>query len=100
MHRYMRNNCRTALYYNMKTSPNTNPNPNLYLKKKHAQSAELRIRKLYPLQIGKTFLSDKRRYPGYDTKLHLIVQFPLWRFGECELSLHCHYSQVHSEKKW
>ena len=34
-------------------------------------------------------------YPGYDTKLHLIVRFQSWISGR--VPSHCHYSQVHSD---
>ena len=35
--------------------------------------------------------------PGYHTKLHMMVRLQSWSFGECGVSFHCHYSQVHSE---
>ena len=36
----------------------------------------------------------KKRCPMYE--LHLIVIFYFWRSGKSGVSLHCHYSQVHS----
>ena len=33
--------------------------------------------------------------PGYDTKLYLMVGLQLRAFGECKVSFHCHYYQVH-----
>ena len=38
--------------------------------------------------------------PGYDTKLHMMAMFHFWRFGECRIPLHWHYSQVHSDLVW
>ena len=33
--------------------------------------------------------------PGYDIKQHVMVRLQFWSFEECEIRLHCHYSQVH-----
>ena len=41
---------------------------------------------------------DKWR-PGYDIKLNLTVRIQFWRFGKCEIPLHCYYSQAHSESE-
>ena len=36
-----------------------------------------------------------------DTTLnHLMVRLQPWRFRECGVPLHCHYSQVHSNSEW
>ena len=45
-------------------------------------------------------LPQKKECPGYNTKLHLVVRFQLWRSGECRVCIHCHYSQIHSEPDW
>ena len=37
---------------------------------------------------------------AYDTKLHLMVRFQSWRFGEGRVALHYHYSQVHITLEW
>ena len=39
----------------------------------------------------------KKRCPEYDTKLNLMLRLQFWRFEECRITLHCHYSQVHSD---
>ena len=52
----------------------------------------------YSLLRSKTL--PQKRYPGYSTKLHLIVRFLFWSFRECRVPLHCHYSQVHSDSEW
>ena len=57
--------------------------------------ASLRICWLYPLQRGK--ITQKKRCPGYDTKLHLVVRFQFWWYKFCEVLLHCHYSQENSD---
>ena len=36
--------------------------------------------------------SPKKRCPGYDTKLHLIIRFQFWSSGKCEVPHHCCYS--------
>ena len=36
-------------------------------------------------------------YPGYDSKLLLLVKLQFWSFVEWGVLLHCHYSQVHSD---
>ena len=35
--------------------------------------------------------------PVYDTKLHPVVKFRIWDLVEWWVSLHCHYSRVHSD---
>ena len=50
------------------------------------------------LQNGKTPL-QLNKYPGYDTKLHLMVRLQSLSFEKYEVSLHCHYSQVHSDPR-
>ena len=37
---------------------------------------------------------------GYDTKIYLMIRLLFWSSGECEITLHCHYSQVHSDLEW
>ena len=61
--------------------------------------AGLRIHWLHPLQRDKTS-SKKKRHPGYDTKLYLMVRLQFWRFGECGVLFHYHYYQVHSYLEW
>ena len=31
---------------------------------------------------------------------HLIVRLQSWSFGECRVTFHCYYSQVHSNSEW
>ena len=38
--------------------------------------------------------------PRYDTKLYLMVRIQFWNFEECGVTLHCHYSLVHSDPEW
>ena len=37
----------------------------------------------------------KTRYPGYKTKLHLMVKLYFGRSGESGVPIRCHYSKVH-----
>ena len=39
-------------------------------------------------------------FPEYDIKLHQEMRPKFWRFGECGVSLHCHYSKVHTDPEW
>ena len=41
--------------------------------------------------------TPKKGYPGYDTKLHMIVRLQFIRSEKREESLQCHYFQVYSE---
>ena len=43
--------------------------------------------------------SAKRSYPEYYSQLHMLVRLLFWRSGDYGASLHCYYSQVHSEPK-
>ena len=62
------------------------------------QTASYRIKKMslipYPMAIIIQSL------PEYNTKMHLMVRHQFWRSEECGVSLHCHYSQVHSDPEW
>ena len=61
--------------------------------------AGLRIHSLYPLQTTSALLKG---FPGYDTKLHLMARLCSWRSRsmECEVPVHCYYSQVDSDAEW
>ena len=46
---------------------------------------------LLRLRIGVQPLPQKRRYPRYDTKLHLMVRFYFLRTKKCGVPLHCNF---------
>ena len=50
--------------------------------------------------ITSTKIKQNNSSPGYDVKLHLVAKYQLWSSGECGVPLHCHYSQVHSDREW
>ena len=60
-------------------------------------SPELRLRRLYRLQSGKT---PQKECPGHDTKLYPMVRLQFSISGKYEIPLHCHYSNIHSKKFW
>ena len=37
--------------------------------------------------------------PGHDAKLYLMATFLFGKFRNCDVLLHCHYFQVHSDSK-
>ena len=39
----------------------------------------------------------KKRFPMYDTQLHLVMRLHFWSSGEYGVTLHCHYSPVQSD---
>ena len=41
-------------------------------------------------------IPSTKDYFEYDIKL-LLVKLQLWNYGKSRVSLHCYYSQVHSE---
>ena len=45
--------------------------------------------------IISTLFVISHEYPGYDTKLHLMVRLQSWSYVEFDVHFHCHYSQVH-----
>ena len=43
---------------------------------------------------------QKKRYSGYDTKWNAIVRLHFRISEQCGVTLHSHYSQVHSDSEW
>ena len=44
--------------------------------------------------------TPKIGFPGYYSKLHLMVRFQFWRSWECTFVFHCHYLQVRVDLEW
>ena len=64
--------------------------------------------KHYYQSAGAVEYTDCIYAEGYDptngcpdmTLNHLMVRLQPWRFGGCEVPLHCHDSQVHAGSEW